>query len=386
MEYVGLSFTTLLTDMFTALFNNVLGPVIRDVAYILISTLGKLIQDALANFLLRGWVVLLKLVHFLQQIFDIFSGYSNIQVKGISDVAVEKNLLEVFLELGSIQRFFLLITMISVLISFITTIIMVARSMQDGILENKNPISAVIRRSLKASFTFMIIPLTLVFMLQVVKYVPSVIDLSFGREQSQSVADTLFITVAEPAANPGVNLKMFSIGQRYEDIELVKSNFNVSKIDYTFAVVSSLLMSLILLLCIFQYIKRLFIIIFLYIISPFAAAYIPVDDGRRFNKWKEMFVGMFLSAYGPMVVMKLYLMLTPLIIGGKYIRFDTGNAMMDVCIKLFVVLGGALAVYRSKSVMLQLFAPETYGLVKGSGSFVRSTIMRAKWKLSRLRR
>ena len=34
MEYVGLSFTTLLTDMFTALFNNVLGPVIRDVAYI----------------------------------------------------------------------------------------------------------------------------------------------------------------------------------------------------------------------------------------------------------------------------------------------------------------------------------------------------------------
>ena len=145
MEYVGLSFASLLTDMFTTLFDKVLGPVIRDVAYILISTLGKLIQDALANFLLRGWVVLLKLVHFLQQIFDIFSGYSNVQVKGISDVAVEKNLLEVFLELGSIQRFFLLITMISVLISFITTIIMVARSMQDGILENKNPISAHVK-------------------------------------------------------------------------------------------------------------------------------------------------------------------------------------------------------------------------------------------------
>ena len=386
MEYVGLSFTSLLTDMFSQLFDTILAPVIRDVAHILISTLGKLIQDAFANFLLRGWVVLLKLVHFLQQIFDIFSGYSSVKVKGMNDVAVEKNLLEVFMELGSIQRFFLLITMISVAISFITTIIMVARSMQDGILENKNPISAVIRRSLKASFTFMIIPLTLVFMLQVVKYVPAVIDLSFGREQSQSVADTLFTTVVAPAANPGVDPNMFSTGQRYEDVELLRNNFNADKIDYVFAVVSALLMGLILILCIFQYIKRLFIIIFLYVISPFAAAYIPIDDGRRFNKWKEMFVGMFLSAYGPMIVMKIYLMITPLIIGGKYIRFDTGNALMDVCIKLFVVLGGAFAVYRSKSVMLQLFAPETYGLVRGSGSLVRSTLMRAKWKLSGLKR
>ena len=179
---------------------------------------------------------------------------------------------------------------------------------------------------------------------------------------------------------------MFSTGQRYEDIELLRNNFNVKKIDYTFAVVSALLMILILLICIFQYIKRLFIIIFLYVISPFAAAYIPIDDGRRFNKWKEMFVGMFLAAYGPMIVMKLYLMITPLIIDGTYIRFDTGNALMDVSIKLFVVIGGAFAVYRSKSVMLQLFAPETYGLVRGNGSLVRSTLMRAKWKLSRLKK
>lgn len=386
MEYVGLSFTSVLIDMFSTLFDTILAPILRDVAHILISTLGKLIQDAFANFLLRGWIVLLKLVHFLQQIFDIFSGYSSVKVKGINDVAVEKNLLEVFLELGSIQYFFLLITMVSVVISFITTIIMVIRSMQDEILENKNPISSVIRRSLKSSFTFMIIPLTLVFMLQVVKYIPAVIDLSFGREQSGAVSDTLFTIVAEPASNPGVDLKMFSTGQRYEDIELIRNNFNVKKIDYVFAIVSALLMSLILILCIFQYIKRLFIIIFLYIISPFSAAYIPIDDDRRFNKWKEMFVGMFLSAYGPMVVMKLYLTVTPLMIDGKNIRFDTGNAMMDVCMKLFIVLGGALAVYRSKSVMLQLFAPETYGIVGGSGGFVRSTLMRAKWNLARLRR
>lgn len=385
MEFAELSFLSVLTDMLSKVFDAVLAPVLRDVAHILIATLGKLISEAFSNFLIRAWVILLKLVYFLQQIFDIFSGYRTVKLRAVPDVSRERNLLEVFLELGSIQYFFLLLTMICVVVCLLTTIVMVVRSMHDMVMENKHPISEVLRRSMKASFTFMIIPFTLVFILQTVKYVPSVIDLAFGRNTGQAVSDSLFITVAEPAANNAEAVRMFSAGQHYENIELLRSSFNIKNINFTFAFVSSILMALIFLICIIQFIQRLFVILFLYLISPFFVAFIPLDEGQKFRRWKELFVGTFLSAYGPMIVMELYLMVVPMIVSGNAIRFDTGSQLMDVCLRLFIILGGAWAVYRSRTLMLQLFAPEAEAMTQGGG-FITNTLRRARWRLANLGR
>lgn len=62
MEYVSLSFTSLLQDLLGAVFDAVLAPVLRDVASILINAAGVLIQEVLSNFLLQSWIIFLKLI------------------------------------------------------------------------------------------------------------------------------------------------------------------------------------------------------------------------------------------------------------------------------------------------------------------------------------
>ena len=53
MEFVSLSFTSLLQDILGAVFDSVLAPVIRDVANVLINATGALINEILSNFLLQ---------------------------------------------------------------------------------------------------------------------------------------------------------------------------------------------------------------------------------------------------------------------------------------------------------------------------------------------
>ena len=49
MEYVSLSFTSLLQDILGEVFDAVLAPVLRDVASILINAAGVLIQEVFSN-------------------------------------------------------------------------------------------------------------------------------------------------------------------------------------------------------------------------------------------------------------------------------------------------------------------------------------------------
>ena len=85
MEFVGLSFTSLLQDILGAVFDSVLAPVIRDVANVLINATGALINEILSNFLLQIWVIFLKLIYFLECIFNVFSGISPVHVQNLSE-------------------------------------------------------------------------------------------------------------------------------------------------------------------------------------------------------------------------------------------------------------------------------------------------------------
>ena len=100
MEYVSLSFTSLLQDILGEVFDAVLAPVLRDVASILINAAGVLIQEVFSNFLLRTWIILLKVVYFLECIFDIFSGVSPVKVENVSEPIT---LLEYFFRVEPVQ-------------------------------------------------------------------------------------------------------------------------------------------------------------------------------------------------------------------------------------------------------------------------------------------
>lgn len=366
MEVVYLGgFLQLLQDILGTLFDAVLTPVLRDVFSILVNILGALVQEILSNFLLRLWIIVLKLVSFMESIFNVFSGISNVEVK-VQDVSTRISLLEYFFRLGTVQKAFLTITAISMVLAFFATLVGVMKSISDMALENKNPLSTVLKQAFMAAINFALIPITCLFVLQMCGKMVLVFNTSFNYEnQNSTVSNMLFITTAEPAARNKDVVKKYSSGFGYENAEQVKKDFDIEKLNYVQAYVASVLVALILLCSILQFIQRILVIIVLYLTSPFFVAMIPIDGGAKFREWKNMFAAYMVSAFGPILTMKIYLILVPMV-SQSAIDFgvSAGNAAW---MKLIFVIGGAFAVYKSRLLFVSILNPSAAGSMAESG-------------------
>ncbi len=63
----------------------------------------------------------------------------------------------------------------------------------------------------------------------------------------------------------------------------------------------------------FMMIKRMIMILILFIISPAICAMYPLDDGSKVKSWKESFIKQFLSAFSAVAAMNLFFCISPLI-------------------------------------------------------------------------
>lgn len=366
MEIVYLGgFVQLLQDILGGLFDAVLSPVLRDVFSILVNIFGKMIHEVLSNFLLKLWIILLKLIGFLEGIFNVFSGVSNVEVK-VNNVSTRISLLEYFFRLGEVQKAFLVITAMAVVLAFLATAIGVAKSISDMALENKNPLSTVFKQAFSAALNFLMIPIACLFVLQMSGKVVLVFNTTFNYEhQDAAISDGLFIITAGPAIKDTTKISQYSLGQRYENGDDVKKDFNIDEINFLQAYLCAGLMALILLCSILQFIQRLIVILVLYLTSPFFVAMIPLDGGAKFREWKNMFAAYMLSAFGPILSMKVFLLVIPMVTGAA---IDFGvSADTAAWLRLFFVIGGAFAVYKSRLLFVSVINPSAAGSMAESG-------------------
>ena len=104
MQVVKLSgFLEFLQSILRAIFEAVLMPVLKIVFNLLVNMIDELIVTLFSGIFLRAWVILLKLVDFLQGIFGIFSGMTKLT---INDNLSNQGLLEYLFGLGPVQRSF----------------------------------------------------------------------------------------------------------------------------------------------------------------------------------------------------------------------------------------------------------------------------------------
>ena len=100
------------------------------------------------------------------------------------------------------------------------------------------------------------------------------------------------------------------------------------------------------LMCLFTFIRRLFEILLLYMVSPYFVAMMPLDDGEKFKQWFGLFMGKLFTGYGSVVVMKVYLLVLPLFMRGGIQFSDMGRESTFLMYGL-VALGGACLLYTS---------------------------------------
>ncbi|MCR5637776.1 MAG: hypothetical protein K6F97_02940 [Lachnospiraceae bacterium] len=368
MEYVSLDALDAIREVLQFVFNEVFVPVLKEVFNIIVYLIGDLLIELASGILLTGWVALLKLTNFMESIFSVFSGLTQVKV---NDVSSNQGILQYLFSLDEVRRAMLLVTMVSFVLSFIATGISLVKSMGDSLMENKRPISTVMRDAFYTALSFFLIPLACIFLVQLTTEVLVQINsaLALGNTNT-TLGDTIFYTVAAAAAEDKTDLEKYKTGERFTDINRVQKDFDIGEIDYFLAYIVSLFLLLILLVTILQFIQRLLMLIILYIASPLFAAYRPLDEGKSFKSWRDSFVAYLISAFSPIIAMRLYMLMLPTLIGDDIVYPGGVDAMF---LKLLVVIGGSFAIFTSRNMLVKLYNP-SLGEQLDANSFIGTMV------------
>lgn len=111
------------------------------------------------------------------------------------------------------------------------------------------------------------------------------------------------------AIDSTVTFNIYNIGlvNYYYDIDLGDFDYLVTTIAFFYCCFTfiKLLLGLI---------RRLFMLVLLFIISPPICALYPIDKGTALGKWRKEFQKNVLAAYAPIVVMNIFLLILPLLL------------------------------------------------------------------------
>ncbi len=452
MTPVTLSFLSVLEDLFVDILNNILLPVLMIAFDFLWDLVGGMLMSFLSHLFFKIFVLLLKILLILERVFDVFScnvgvyklvNGKMVATSGYVDVSKNYSLLDVLMQSDYVTTAVLGMTAGAFALCFIVTIFAVIKSIGEGLGEMKRPVSHVIRMTARSCLIFALIPIVCVFVVRlagltiasVALYMPNNIEGGSRVTAAKAVSEALSNNTDKPkrgskqsniekaiaaakTATPNADTRACDLifylsvkdalrnksneayylsGQHFQNEKAAYEDVDVSRINWLYAFFETGLVLIIFLKLIIECMTRVFMILILYVVSPYFVAMMPLDDGAKFKKWKEMFVGFTISVFGPILSMKLYLVLLPYIVtnGGLELGFKVGNyaqwsaaiesAMTGTEIeavgltthlfRLFFIAAGGFAVYKSQNLMLDLINPEVSKYLHSSSSVVDSVIM-----------
>ena len=113
--------------------------------------------------------------------------------------------------------------------------------------------------------------------------------------------------------------------------------------------------------------KRVYEIIFLYIVMPVSMSTLPLDDGARFKVWRESFITKIVLAYGAVFSVNVFILLLPVI---TKMKIDGISGFGNGLFLIFMIIGGAMMIPAGQHLFARLFGQADD--MHAGGGFLRS--------------
>lgn len=386
----------LLNTVFTWIFNEILSPILLPILEDVMNFMFDLYMSIYSNIIYSLFSGILKLIDYMEIAFDVFIGIRD--VRYYPDPSNTQNvitgpLIDVLLKQDTVSRAFWMITMAGITIAFLLAVFATAKSSLDLDFENKRPVTKVLTALMKAFIQFFMVPFFVYVMLSLsaeilragTKAVTGDIPTTLGRivfviaslnaaKSPQYNANYVKVKASDPApltifgTEPGDPVRYpFYITEKvgnvnpldYSNIDSVRTYFDLSEFDYLIGILAAIFLLFVMAVCLITFVKRIFEIILLYLVSPYFVSTMPLDDGERFGRWREMFIGKCFTGFGSAIGMRLYLMVCRMIMGNtiQFTSTTVGSSIeMDYIMKLFFLIGGAWAVFKSGPMVTSLIS------------------------------
>ena len=420
---VTLSFLSTLEDLLADIFNKILMPILMAAFDFLWDLLYGMFIKWICIVFFKLFTMLLKVLYIIEKIFDVFSCTVGVYVQNASgqmvatsgsvDVSKNSSLIDVLMTSDVVVNAVLGMTAGAFVLCFLLTIFAVVKSMGEGIGELKRPVSHVLRQTAKACLTFVLIPLVCIFVVKLAGVVittvslkmPTNIDGTRNKSANELVTEALSNTTGQPkrgtkqsqiekaiaaarTATPNAETRACDLifylsvkdalrdkslesyylsGQHFQNTSVAMQDIDINLINWLYAFFELGLVLVIFVKLIIECMVRIFMLLVLFVVSPYFVAMMPLDDGAKFKRWKEMFVGFTISVFGPILTMRLYLVLLPYIVTGNAINMGF-SPITNFVFRLFFIAAGAFSVYKSQQLMLDLINPEVSRFLSASSA------------------
>lgn len=353
---VAKGFTDVLYTTMVLLFNEIFVPVMMEILSMFYEKAIFILSHSVSVLGYFFLITVCKILDSLETMIGIFAGTENVIVDN-----QPMSFMEMVFQQDAVSKGFLMITLVAVGICFLLTIFAVVRSMSSSTLEDKHPISQVLKDAMKACVSFMLVPFLCIALMQLssalVKQTKAVIQAESGTAGDPSMGLYIFLTASLRAGRADFEIPILQetadyaagVGDKfmyevlnsldsafrveylppsmsdelrqsylngdkdYLDFRHSGSDFSVAKIDYLLGFSASIFMVIMLAGVLIQFIRRLLELVMLYLVAPFFVAAIPLDRGEMFKRWREMFIAKFLAGFGVIYALKLFMLLVPLI-------------------------------------------------------------------------
>lgn len=307
-------------------------------------------------------VGILKILDFFVLIFQYLAGVGEVNIEGEAPQTIP----EYMFNYPTVRNAFWLVLGVGFVLMTLFTIIAIIRS---NYQQNKNWRS-VLGQTAKGGFAVILVPFCITLGLLLTSAVTSSIQMAIsGGGTPQSLGGTFLNSMVldvvgssragEVNAVFGDYLSLGS-GKDYGNIDQVgeslkEMGLGFRNLGYTQYTIGGIVLLLALGLSAFGFIKRLYNLLLLYILSPVVGSTYPLDDGERFKAWVGLVVSTMLSALGTLLIMNLYIIFIPIFnkvsIPGMWDPFNT-------LFRLSLIVAGGFAVLEGSKLIAQLTGGE----------------------------
>ncbi len=352
----------ILNTIFEWILETIVIPLLLPVFQLIWDVVLVNIADIFFTFIYGGYCQILWLLDQLQSGFDILIGLKDITYYSESaGQKTQSTLLEYFMYNDIVRNALLSITFIALALSIIFSVYSMMRSTLDFDFEGKRPVGKVLNSVAKMMIAFLLVPVISVVGVQlasiILKQTCSAItggDSSLGRwvlaiTSMDAGRGAEFTDLS--AANAAEPRKSLLYGGT--DYVTFGTQIHISEVDYILGYASVIFMAIVMVICLFTFIKRIFDVILLYITSPYFVSTIVLDDGEKFKRWRETFIARILVGYGSAIGLRIFLMMVPVIMSDDLQIFDSvaGDLVGGFVVRLVFILGGMYAVHKSSTLL-----------------------------------
>ncbi|MBQ3789912.1 MAG: hypothetical protein II800_03145 [Lachnospiraceae bacterium] len=361
--------------IFTVLFENFLLPLLELRLTLSLQIVRALLENFIYNLLFQVSRLLMWVLNAIERIFRTLAGLLPVYITDDNGKIVESgSLLLTLLRNKTITT--ALLGMITASVAFCFLIAIFATIRAAGDMSGKHPVGEVLRQTARSLLQLILIPFMALALVVLGDAVLQSIEIATGHNhipvsdilftmstldavREDTYGDAVYYNVStrsmamssknapdkSSVADFGLQdkyRKPFYTGEKDRDnIIVVLETFDIRRMDYIISVGLTIVFIFLFGIMSINMASRIFDCLLLLLVEPFFAAAIPLDEGEKFEKWKDLFLGRLISGYGMIVAMNLYLSVINLIFSGK-IRFfgpKTTPAVEYLVEILFVAVG-----------------------------------------------